>query len=232
MKTWILKQLWRDLLFLHWSIPVEKLQPYIPHSLQLDTYDGKAWIGFVFFHAKRTFFRGMPSIVHLPSFAEVNIRTYVLYKGLPGVYFLSLDTEDIFSNTLAKRWFHLPYRSAQISLNVIGNHYQFTTARTDNKKKVITAKGQATISQHIFSPPKDSLAAWLTERYYLFSNDKQNHLYLGKIEHPSWLLQEAEVNLEKNNLLASHPIELSTKKPIAHYASGLDVLIWNRKKLT
>ena len=37
-------QNWGKLLFLHWSVPVSVLRPMIPRSLEIDTYDGGAWV--------------------------------------------------------------------------------------------------------------------------------------------------------------------------------------------
>lgn len=37
-------QNWGKLLFLHWSVPVAVLRPMIPRALEIDTYDGGAWV--------------------------------------------------------------------------------------------------------------------------------------------------------------------------------------------
>ena len=44
---WTWKQSWCDLLFAHWVVPVAELQPLIPAELELDTYEGQAWVGVV-----------------------------------------------------------------------------------------------------------------------------------------------------------------------------------------
>ena len=40
----VMYQTWAKLLFLHWPIPIEQLRPRIPGRLQIDTFDGRAWI--------------------------------------------------------------------------------------------------------------------------------------------------------------------------------------------
>jgi len=40
---------WHDLLFMHWPIRPEALRPLIPAMLELDTFDGWAWLGVVHF---------------------------------------------------------------------------------------------------------------------------------------------------------------------------------------
>ncbi|PYS62338.1 MAG: hypothetical protein DMF74_13585 [Acidobacteria bacterium] len=40
-------QNWGKLLFMHWSIAAELLRPLIPAQLEIDTFEGSAWIGVV-----------------------------------------------------------------------------------------------------------------------------------------------------------------------------------------
>ena len=43
----VMRQKWRDLLFVHWPIEPEALRPLIPAQLELDLYDGRAYVGLV-----------------------------------------------------------------------------------------------------------------------------------------------------------------------------------------
>jgi len=40
-------QNWGKLLFMHWPIAAELLRPLIPAQLEIDTFEGSAWIGVV-----------------------------------------------------------------------------------------------------------------------------------------------------------------------------------------
>jgi uncharacterized protein YqjF (DUF2071 family) len=40
----VMHQTWGKLLFMHWRINENVLRPYIPKSLEIDTYGGSAWI--------------------------------------------------------------------------------------------------------------------------------------------------------------------------------------------
>ena len=42
-----MKQSWQDLLFAHWPVSVEALRPLIPAKLEIETFDGTAWLGIV-----------------------------------------------------------------------------------------------------------------------------------------------------------------------------------------
>jgi uncharacterized protein YqjF (DUF2071 family) len=88
---WVMRQVWNDLLFAHWPVPPEIMRSLIPPQLELDTFDGHAWIGVVPFHMSGIRVRGMTPIPYTSAFAELNVRTYVSYQGRPGVVFFSLD---------------------------------------------------------------------------------------------------------------------------------------------
>ena len=42
-----LSQEWRNLTFMHWEVDLEKLRPHVPEGLEIDTFEGKAYIGVV-----------------------------------------------------------------------------------------------------------------------------------------------------------------------------------------
>ncbi len=37
-------QVWRDLLFLHWTVSIDQLRKIVPNELEIDTYDGQAFV--------------------------------------------------------------------------------------------------------------------------------------------------------------------------------------------
>lgn len=91
---WIAWQAWDYLLFAHWRVPVEALHTRIPASLELDTYQGEAWIGVIPFQIGMAP-RGLHNTGFRRSFNEINVRTYVTYQGRrPGILFFSLDASD------------------------------------------------------------------------------------------------------------------------------------------
>ena len=44
-RRWSLRQNWINLTFLHWEVDPEKIKPYIPDGLELDTFQGRAYVG-------------------------------------------------------------------------------------------------------------------------------------------------------------------------------------------
>ena len=65
---------------LHWPIPTEILRPHIPSTLEIDTFNGSAWLGVVVFVIEGIYPRGLSSISLTPAFPEINVRTYVHYR--------------------------------------------------------------------------------------------------------------------------------------------------------
>ena len=70
-------QEWRNLGFLHWEVDPERLAPYIPEGLQLDTFEGKAYVGTIPFMMTNVRPRLTFSVPWISTFPEFNIRTYV-----------------------------------------------------------------------------------------------------------------------------------------------------------
>ena len=44
---WVMAQKWHNLLFAHWPVSPAAIRKLIPEKLELDTYDGQAWISIV-----------------------------------------------------------------------------------------------------------------------------------------------------------------------------------------
>ena len=114
----VMRQQWRDLLFLHWPVPVEQLRPLIPAELAIDTYEGQAYIGLVPFTMRNVRPTWSPPVPPLSHFHEINVRTYVHRQGRdPGVWFFSLDAANPIAVKIARLWFKLPYFYARMRLN-------------------------------------------------------------------------------------------------------------------
>src|SRR5437660_12472208 len=109
---WVMTQTWHELLFAHWPIAPEKLRPLIPPVFPLDTFEGEAWVGIVPFRMSNVRPRAVPPVPGLSAFPEMNVRTYVTVKGIPGVYFFSLDAGNALAVAIARTFFHLPYFNA------------------------------------------------------------------------------------------------------------------------
>jgi uncharacterized protein YqjF (DUF2071 family) len=115
-RPWMGRQSWHDLAFLHWPIAAAALRPLVPPSLEVQEFEGTSYIGVVPFRMTDVAPRLLPSMPWLSAFPELNVRLYVERDGKPGVWFLSLDAANPVAVWAARRFFHLPYYLASMSL--------------------------------------------------------------------------------------------------------------------
>lgn len=230
-KKWIMRQSWRNLLFLHWPVPLEKLRPHIPSSLQIDTFHGSAWLGLILFVIEGIYPLGISKFSLTPKFPEINVRTYVKYNEKPGIYFMSIDVENWASLKIAKNWYHLPYHSAKISFGKQGQTFYCHSIRKENGNTPVSFKGQYGPISEVYYPKEGTLDHWFTERYCLYSSNNGVNIYCGEIHHRPWPLQKAEIEVDKNTLFTSYQFDLSEIKPLAHFSTGVDSLMWNIKRI-
>ncbi len=243
-----MSQTWLELLFAHWKVPVEHLQKQLPASLELDLYEGCAYLGVVPFRMSDVKLRGTPSVPGLSEFLELNVRTYVTVGGVPGVYFFSLDASNAIAVRIARAWYHLPYYDAKMALDFhsteAGSGIPDGKKRTSESEWVLyssTRSGAANneaIFEAIYRPQAaieyakpGSLEAFLTERYCLYVGNRQGRMCRGEIHHKPWPLQLAEARISKNTMGQRHGFDLSSEEPILHYSSRIDTIEWPIKPI-
>src|SRR5262245_54505725 len=66
--SWVMVQHWHDLLFAHWPLPAADIRSLIPPQLELDTFDGEAWVGVVPFRMSGVRPRWLPAMRGLSAF--------------------------------------------------------------------------------------------------------------------------------------------------------------------
>ena len=98
---------------MHWEVDLEKLRPHVPEDLEIDTFEGKAYIGVVPFMMKNVRPTWFVSTPFVSTFPEFNIRTYVKKNGKSGVFFLTLDAQSHVTCIYAPFAYSLPYRYAK-----------------------------------------------------------------------------------------------------------------------
>jgi uncharacterized protein YqjF (DUF2071 family) len=230
---WAHAQTWRRLLFAHWPLPPAALRPLVPATLPLDTFDGRAWLGIVPFSLTGLRVRGLPPLPGLSAFPELNVRTYVTLDGKPGVYFFSLDA----GNPLAvagARLLRLPYCFAAMAVRPARDpagagwvHYasrRLIPGPPGSPDAVLRARYRPVGPATPAAP--DTLDAWLTERYCLYTVDRRGRAARLEIHHPPWPLQPAEADLAVNTLTAPLGLALPDRAPLLHYAQRQDVIGW------
>ncbi|HMS55069.1 MAG TPA: DUF2071 domain-containing protein [Fimbriimonadaceae bacterium] len=193
------KQTWQNLLFAHAPLDPRSLRGALPEPLELDTFDGHAWIGLVAFAMTGLSFRGVPH----PSFLETNVRTYVRHPDHgPGVWFFSLDASQYLPCLAARSWFKLPYCHSRMSMEV-GELISASGQRNSKQRlpRVFEKPSDQFAYQLAFIPGSDPAPAkqltfdfWALERYQLFSADSDGRVLKGQVWHEPYVVSEATMN--------------------------------------
>ena len=219
----VMHQRWEDLLFLHWEIDAHAIRPLIPPILELDTFDGKCWIGVTPFELTNLRLVSLPPIPGLSSFHEVNVRTYVHFNGKPGIWFFSLDASKTIPAVAARIGFMLPYFSANIHFERGGTVFDFKLSRSSTPSAHFQARWRTGI--RLRDADAESLTFFLTERYCCFAT-RNDALYMCRIYHRPWILDEVTEVTHQSTLIGAVGIPEPGTRPIAHHSRTLDVEIW------
>ena len=219
---WFLSMRWHDLLFAHWPVRVDSIRPLIPGILDIETFDGSAWIGVVPFQMTRV----RPRYVPIPlAFPELNVRTYVKYKDKSGVWFFSLDAANWLA-VRAARWLGLPYYYARMTVTIHTADIQYESVRTHKNASPSEFSGRYAPTSPVYHPAPGTLDRWLTERYALFGARRADRVVFGEIHHAQWPLQRAEIELRKNTMTLALGLILPDTKPLCHFARYQEVVAW------
>lgn len=229
--AWIMAQIWHHLLFAHWQVPESSLRPHIPARLAIDTFDGQAWLGVVPFRMSGVRLRRTPAVPWLSAFPELNVRTYVVANGKPGVWFFSLDAGNRIAVAIARAWFHLPYFRAQMSCEERSDWIEYKSVRSHRGAACGVLNGRYRAIGESFSPVPGSLEHFLTERYCLYTTDAAGQVISGEIHHAPWPLQAAEAELVSNTMPEAAGIYLAPAKPLLHFSKRQDVVVWQPRRL-
>jgi uncharacterized protein len=214
-------QTWEDLLFAHWRVPAEEIRHALPPGLELEQYDGSAWLGIVPFRLVALRLRGGLPVPRLSSFLEVNVRTYVrAADGKPGVWFFSLDASSGLAVRVARRAYRLPYFRARMSLDRSDAWRDVECARIGERGKVLSGRYRPT-GEAVHAEP-GSLESFLAERYCLYSTAPDGALWRTEIHHGPWPLQPAEAEFELTSIA---PVALRGE-PTCCFAARQDTVVW------
>ena len=229
-----MRQTWRELLFMHWPVPVEALRALIPPALEIDTHQGQAWLAVVPFRMSDIYPLGAFAVPWLSGFAELNVRTYVTHAGKPGVWFFSLDAANRLAVRMARTWFKLPYFHADMTSRVMHinddnddiGEILYYSQRTHPGAAQAEFEARYRPVGPVFNAQPGTLEYFLTARYCLYAAAAQGQVFRGEIDHPPWPLQPAQAQIARNSMTRWLGIDLPATQPLLHYTSRLDVVVW------
>lgn len=221
-RSGVMAQRWEHLLFLHWPFDPITVQRTLPDGLSVDTYQDRAWIGIVPFRMRNVRPVALPFLSS--NFLELNLRTYVRdSRGVPGVWFYSLDANNPMAVWTARLFFGLPYRHAEMHVASGNEEIRYSSRRS----------GSAIVQEYRFRPSDElgeakpgSLEFFLIERYRLFSV-RGGQILTGRVYHSPYQLREASVPRFDNYVFELNGLESPAEPPDSVlYAARVDVTIY------
>jgi uncharacterized protein YqjF (DUF2071 family) len=222
--TAVFHQSWDKLLFMHWEISVDALRAQIPDRLQIDTYEGKAYIAITpltIWGARPAYTPPLPLVSRTH---ELNVRTYVYLEGVPGVWFFSLDANNPLAVIAARTFFSLPYYTASQSLDEEENRVCFESSRMSEEAKF---RAVWTIGDDLPQAEPGTLDFFLIERYCLYTTDDKKKLYRCRILHQPWRLQETkELSEFESSMIEANGLPTPEGEPLLHCGGPVDVDVW------
>lgn len=224
LRPWLMGQTWRDLLFAHWAVPAEQLEPLLPAALELDRFEGRAYLGITPFRLTALRARGTLPPLLVSSFLELNVRTYAGVGGRPGIWFLSLDASSRLAVAAARRAYKLPYFHAAITARARGDRIDYACTRLGAERPYVF-EGRYRPVGPVGRARPGTLEHFLVERYCLYAADEQGRLHRAEIHHAPWALREAEARIDLNTI-APDGVDLHDEPPLLHLSERQDVVIW------
>ncbi len=220
-------QSWLDLTFLHWRYPREMVQQQVPKPLEVETFDGAAWVGIVPFVIKGLRAPWMPALPWISRFSETNCRTYVRAPdGSSGVWFFSLDAARAAAVAGARIGYGLPYAWSRMRVSRSGGVIGYESRRRWPDRLARTSirieEGRPIAS--------GELEIFLTARFRLYSFIFGQLTYT-RIEHPPWPLRSARVLALEQTVTTAAGLPDPQGAPLAHFAQRVDVRVAAPRRL-
>lgn len=220
VRTAVMRQEWLDLAYVHWRYEPEVVQSLLPAGLDVDTFDGSAWVGLIPFSMRRIGLPHGPAIPYFGSFAEVNVRTYVRAAGRPGVWFFSLDVDRFVPAVVARLTYRLPYcwghtsheRRGDLLTTVVRRRWP---ERVTDSHLVIEA-GNRVVA--------DELDIFLSARWGLYSQARGGVRYAA-VDHEPWPLRSATLHRIDESLMQAAGLPAPGGEPHVRCSDGVSVRI-------
>ncbi|HYW88962.1 MAG TPA: DUF2071 domain-containing protein [Chloroflexota bacterium] len=221
-------QNWRQLLFVHWTVGAAELRPLVPGCLDIDEFDGTAYVGLVPFVVEAARPLGAPREMSL-RFLETNVRTYVHVHGRDhGVYFFSLDAASLLAVVGARLGLGLPYFWASGEQHVSHTCTEYALRRRVGGTQRCNVRYR--VSDFLGPAALGTLEHFLIERYVLHVQ-RGPTLWSVRVKHPPYALYAAQLLNLEDDLVSAAGLLPRVDAPLVHFAPGVDVAI-NAPRIT
>jgi uncharacterized protein len=233
-----LKANWENIIMANYALAPEVLQPFLPRGVELDLYNGKAYVSLVGFMFKDTTIFKIP-IPYFGTFEEINLRFYVKRKDgdieKRGVVFINETIPYKIVAWMANKLYKEHYTTipTKHSIKINDDNKQIEYYWKINKvwnSIVVNATTENTEMQ------KDSFEEYIFEHYFGYTKIDEANTEEYTISHPSWKINSItnyKINCDFEAMYGKPFAQLSDKKPDSIFiAEGSSVSVdWKRNRL-
>jgi len=226
----------RDVLFAHWPLDPAAVEPHVPAVLDVETFDGSAWVS-VLALENRGFGPGpmAPPPRLRRGVPQLNLRTYVTVGDQPGVYFLSLDTGDRLAAWAGRRGFGIPFHRARMRMTRRGDEVSIRSRREGDPPADFRARYRPTGGTYRAAP--SSIEEFCIEhvRYVLPAGEDRRlgaggdggdeRVRVGELDREPWELRPVEATIRENTLFEAAGLPAPTGDPVVQYSPGFTMRI-------
>lgn len=223
-----LTQEWRRVTFVHWRCEPEAVRSILPDGLDVDTFDGSAWVGLVPFRMVDVRPPWIPTLHPFTTFPETNIRTYVRGPRGQGVWFSSLEITRLFGVAVARLGFGVPYVWAKMSIEETGGRVRYESSRRWPGPRGASSVVEVEVGDRLAE--LGDLERFLTSRWATYSRLPGGRIGWVPVEHEPWTLHTAGIIELSEDLTTAAGLPALIGEPVVHFAPGVTARIgWPRR---
>jgi len=236
--TIFLQAKWENIVMANYAVPISVLQKYLPKGVEIDTYEGKAYVSLVGFMFKNTRLFKIP-IPKMGTFEEVNLRFYVYRKigneRKRGVVFINETVPYRAVAWMANKLYKEHYTAVKTKhswdINAITKKIKYQWL-VNNKWNSINIETQ----NQALEMQNNSFEAFIFEHYYGYTKVDENTTEEYKIHHPSWKINKVtkhDIDCDFEANYGGDFAFLNAAEPTSVFnAEGSDIEVkWKRSKI-
>jgi len=208
----------------HWAYDPAEVQALLPTGLRVDTFDDgggpQAWVSLVPFRMRRAGPGFLPAMPWISSFAETNVRTYVVDSaGNRAVWFLSLDAARLPVVAFARWTIGFPYVWSTMTIEHTGDRWAYRTTHRRWPRSPGASTRLVIEAGPIVEPTP--LDMFLTARWGTVAAWR-GQLRHHPVEHPRWTLRAAEIVELDDTAVAASGLGAPSGDALVRVAEPLD----------
>jgi uncharacterized protein YqjF (DUF2071 family) len=233
-----LRAKWQNIIMANYAVPPESLLPFLPKGVELDLYQGNAFVSLVGFLFKDVKLFNIP-VPFFHTFEEVNLRFYVIRKNATeakrGVVFINETVPSKAVAWVANKLYKEHYTSVPTRHN----------AEIKNGLKEIAYEWKPSNEWHHISIKASnngvkmdvgSFEEFIFEHYFGYTRVSESITEEYKILHPSWKVNtvlDYQIRCDFANTYGKSFGILNGMEPHSVFmAEGSSVAVaWKRKKI-